>query len=163
MSSCNMRKTKFTKEVCWGRVSTRYLPTPPPVSKPSSCSISIKGIFLIFSALYSTASSAASQISQCRRMLGSNPPGQLRIRHWMSDDLTTRLDLICQIIKMKTCPLISFLYYLHVSRSEPERGGDTGHGQHSRQGLSLNQLSLSQTFRFLMTVYTLLGSWVWAT
>jgi hypothetical protein len=48
--------------------------------------------------------------------------------------LTTGLDLVHRIIKMTTCPLISFLYFLYVSRSESKRGGDTGHGQHSRQG-----------------------------
>jgi hypothetical protein len=46
----------------------------------------LKGLFLDFSVLYS---------AMCRKMLGSNPvPGQLRQRHWLSDALTTRLDII---------------------------------------------------------------------
>ncbi len=45
-----------------------------------------KGDF--FYVLYSTP-----QIPLCRRMLGSNP-GQCRLRHWLSDALTTLLDLI---------------------------------------------------------------------
>ncbi len=46
----------------------------------------------IFSNLFDTASSAAPKIPLC--------PGQLLLQHWLSDALTTRLDLISSILEL---------------------------------------------------------------
>ncbi len=58
-------------------------------------------IFRVFYTIFfNTVSSAALEISPCRRMLRLNP-GMLRLWHWQSDALITRLDLILLVTLIK--------------------------------------------------------------
>ncbi len=135
-------KGRVQPKICGGRVKgTSFLPSHLFLHL-THAKKNFKRDF--FPALYSTAASAASQIALSENA-GIEPRTVATSSLTVRRSNHSRIDLIHQIIKMTTCSFFSFLYFLHVSRSESERGGDTGHGQHSRQGLSLNQLSLSQT------------------
>ncbi len=76
------QKDAFASE--WGSRWSQY---------PTTVFLNLWGIFFYVCTLFNTDSSAAPQISQCRKILGLNP-GKLRLRHWLSDALATRLHLI---------------------------------------------------------------------
>ncbi len=68
-----------------------------PTVYPPLCNIFFKGgifgFFLFLGTLFNTASSAASQIPLCQRLMKSNT-GLLRLLNWLPDALATRLNLI---------------------------------------------------------------------
>ncbi len=92
------KKVKITAPYCALNVQILLLIMSSVFTR---CENANRGNFLDFvlCSVSNTASSAAPQIPLYRRMLGANQE-LLRLRHWQSDALITRQDLIHVVVKM---------------------------------------------------------------
>jgi hypothetical protein len=73
--------------------------------------------FFFINVLFNTASSAAPQIPLTVSEDAGIDPGLLRLWHWQSDALTTRLDLIHSRLKKRSCILnknSTFLWFSYT-------------------------------------------------